>query len=292
MKNIKYYIFAAVCGLFAACQNGDWDEPNLSTAPYGNNDIKETNVITIQQLIDKYPNVFASTDENALIEEDIQIRGWVTGNDVGGNLYKQFCLQDDSRGIIIAVKQGGLCGYLPLGQEILINLKGLYIGGYRKQPELGAPYNGSSIGRMSKDIWNQHFKIVKYINDVKADQIQPVEFDAAFQKDMNGNCAKLVTIKNVTFTDADGKNVFAPQGTSNTNRQMKQNGKDLGSNIVIRTSSYADFAGEKLPYDEAKKEPIVCNITGIATRYNSTWQILIRSSKDITDTNGNPLILK
>ena len=147
MKNIKYYIFAAVCGLFAACQNGNWDEPSFSTPPYGNNDIKETNVITIQQLIDKYPNVFASTDENKLIEEDIQIKGWVTGNDVGGNLYKQFCLQDATRGIIIAVNQGGISGYLPLGQEILVDLKGLYIGGYRKQPELGAPYNGSKQHR-------------------------------------------------------------------------------------------------------------------------------------------------
>ena len=217
----------------------------------------------------------------ALIEEDIQIKGWVSGNDIGGNLYKQFCLQDATRGIIIAVNQGGISGYLPLGQEILVDLKGLYIGGYRKQPELGAPYNGSSIGRMSKDIWAQHFKVLKNINDVKADEIKPVDFDEDFRKDLNGNCAKLVTIKNVTFTDADGKNVFAPQGESNTNRQMKQDGKDLGSNIVVRTSSYADFAGEKLPYDETKKQPIPCNITGIATRYNSTWQILIRNASDI-----------
>lgn len=292
MKNIKYYIFAAVCSLFAACQNGDWDDPDLSTAPYGNNNIRETNVITIQELIDKYPNVFASTDENALIEEDIQIKGWISGNDVGGNLYKQFCLQDETRGIIIAVNQGGICGFLPLGQEILVDLKGLYIGGYRKQPELGAPYNGTSIGRMSKDLWNQHYKILKHINDVKADQIKPVEFDEAFRKDMNGNCAKLVTIKNVVFADADGQTVFATQDEGTANRQLIQDGKALGSNIVIRTSSYADFAGEKLPYDEAKEEPIVCNITGIATRYNSTWQILIRSSKDITDTNGKPLISK
>ena len=134
---------------------------------------------------------------------------------------------------------------------------------------------------MSKDIWAQHFKVLKNINDVKADEIKPVDFDEDFRKDLNGNCAKLVTIKNVTFTDADGKNVFAPQGESNTNRQMKQDGKDLGSNIVVRTSSYADFAGEKLPYDETKKQPIPCNITGIATRYNSTWQILIRNASDI-----------
>ena len=279
--NLKTFILAALCGLFAACQNGDWDEPNLTNAPFGNNSIQETNVITIQQLIDKYPNVFANTDQNALITEDIQIKGYVTGNDVGGNIYKQFCLQDATRGIIIAVNQGGMNGFLPVGQEILVNLKGLYIGGYRKQPELGAPYNGNSIGRMSKDVWNDHFKILGNINSVNPNVVAPVEFNSAFQSDMNGNCARLVTIKNVTFADADGQAVFAPQGENNTNRQMIQNGKNLGSNIVVRTSSYADFAAMKLPYDTVTRQPLPCNITGIATRYNATWQILIRNTSDI-----------
>lgn len=281
MKHLKYFIFAAICSLFAACQNGDWDEPSLTNAPFGNNSIQESNVITIQQLIDKYPNVFASTDQNALITEDIQIKGYVTGNDVGGNIYKQFCLQDATRGIIIAVNQGGMNGFLPVGQEILVNLKGLYIGGYRKQPELGAPYNGNSIGRMSKDVWNEHFKILGNINSVNPNAVAPAEFNSAFQSDMNGNCARLVTIKGVTFSDADGQAVFAPQGESNTNRQMIQNGKNLGSNIVVRTSSYADFAAMKLPYDTLTRQPLPCNITGIATRYNATWQILIRSTSDI-----------
>ena len=37
----------------------------------------------------------------------------------------------------------------------------------------------------------------------------------------------------------------------------------------------------KLPYDEVNKKPKMCNITGIATRYNDTWQILIRKESDI-----------
>ena len=275
MKNIKYYFFAAVCGLFAACQNGNWDEPSFNTPPYGNNNIKETNVITIQKLIEKYPKVFASTDENTLIEEDIQIKGWVTGNDVGGNLYKQFCLQDATRGIIIAVNQGGLCGFLPTGQEILVDLKGMYIGGYRKQPEIGAPYNGNSIGRMSKDIWNSHYKILGNINNVNPNVVAPVEF-SEIMGDKDANCAKLVKLTNVSFPEADGNTVFAPQGESNTNRSVFYNGKNYGSDVVVRTSSYADFAAMKLPQGTG-------TIYGIATRYNNVWQILIRQTSDIVD---------
>lgn len=273
MKNLKYFIFAAVCGLFAACQNGDWDEPNYTTAPYGNNDIQEKNVITIKQLIDKYPNVFASTDQNALIEDDIQIKGYVTGNDVGGNLYKQFCLQDATRGIIIAVNQGGICGFLPTGQEILVNLKGMYIGGYRKQPEIGAPYNGNSIGRMSKDVWASHYKILGNINNVNPNVIAPVEF-SDIMNDKDANCAKLVKLTNVSFPEADGTTTFAPQGESNTNRSIFYNGKNQGTSVVVRTSSYADFAAMKLPQGTG-------TLYGIATRYNNVWQILIRQTSDI-----------
>lgn len=54
-----------------------------------------------------------------------------------------------------------------------------------------------------------------------------------------------------------------------------------GSNVVIRTSTYADFAAMPLPYDATAKKKLSADITGIATRYNSTWQILIRKTSDI-----------
>lgn len=196
--------------------DGDWDEPNFNGgAPFGNNSIEEHNVISISELIKKYPNVFASTDQNAKIEEDIQIKGRITGNDLGGNIYKQVTLQDNTGAIIIAINEGGLNGYLAEGTEILVDLKDLYIGGYRKQPELGAPYNGNSIGRMSKDIWAQHFKIVGACDTTV---IKAVDFND-IKDDMNNNCAKLVTLKGVTFKNADGKNTFTtalPKATRST----------------------------------------------------------------------------
>ena len=261
-----------------SCQDGEWDTPEFSEAPYGNNAITETNVISIRELINRYPNVFASTDQNVQITEDIKIRGRVTGNDIGSNLYKQFALQDETGAIIIAVNQNGLNGFLAEGQEIIVALKDLHIGGYRKQPEIGAPYNGNSIGRMQKDIWQEHFKIV---GTVDPQAIQPIAFDA--KMNMDNNCAKLVTLNGVTFTDANGKNTFAPEDDESliVGGCVNRNLQGYGSNVVIRTSTYAKFAAMKLPYDDVNKRPLKCNITGIATRYNSTWQILIRKTSDI-----------
>lgn len=273
MKSIKYILIAAVCALFASCMDGDWDEPSLSTDLYGNKNISEGNVITIAELIKKYPNVFASTDQNAEITEDIQIKARVTGNDLGGNLYKQIAIQDETGALLVAVNQNGMNGYLPEGQEILIDLKGLHIGGYRKQPELGAPYNGTSIGRMSKDIWQQHFKVMGGFQDINPNAIQPVEFTTEFAKDYNNNCGKLVVLKDVHFSNADGKSTLTT-GTATGGNYVNQTLKEFGSNVVVRTSTYADFGAMVMPTGAV-------TLTGIATRYNNTWQILIRKTSDI-----------
>lgn len=278
IKTTYLLIFALACTLFSSCMNGDWDEPDFNgAAPYGNNSLTEQSVITIAELIKKYPNVFASTDQNKQIDEDIMIKGRITGNDVGGNIYKQVTLQDNTAAIIIAINEGGLNGYLAEGSEILVDLKGLYIGGYRKQPEIGAPYNGTSIGRMQKDIWAKHFKIV---GSPDASVIQPIDFNTIKDtKLMDANCGKLVTLKDVTFKEADGKATFTT-GTAQGNA-VNQELDGYGSKVVVRTSTYADFAAMTLPYDSEAKKKLKCDITGIATRYNSTWQILIRKTSDI-----------
>jgi hypothetical protein len=264
-----------------SCQ-GDWDEPSLTTPPFGNPAITDDGIITIAQLKEKYPNVFAQTDQNALITENIKIRGRVTGNDLGSNIYKQFMIQDETGAIIIAVNQSGMHGFLAEGQEIIVDLKDLYIGGYRKQPEIGQPYNGTSIGRMNKELFQKHYK---YVGQPDPSAIKPIEFDV--NMDMEEHCAKLVTLKDVSFAPVAGLGTFAPDTTQDktvtmvggcVNRSLQEYSS---SKVVVRTSTYAKFAAMKLPYDDVNKKPKKCNITGIATRYNNTWQILIRKQSDI-----------
>ena len=287
MKTLRYILIMTVCCLTIGCEKTEWDviTPNGASL-YGNNSIDENSgVITIAELKQQYPNVFSSPDQNALVDKDVKIRGRVTGNDLRGNIYKQFVIQDATGAIIVAVNEGGMSGYLAEGQEIVLDLKGLYIGGYGKLPEIGAPYNGSSIGRMNKDVFQKHFKFTSAAIDASA--IKPIDFDVNMNKD--DNCGKLVTLRNVSFRDANGSNTFAPGDSSVAiqggcvNRSLKEFKE---SQVVIRTSTYAKFAANKLPYDDVNKRPRVLNITGIATRYfksssSDVWQILIRKESDI-----------
>ena len=274
--------------LLTACMDGEkslfsyqyneWDEPTIVNPPYGNNNIDETNIVTIAQL--KAHPTYGDAITNSgckQVTDDLKLRLWVTGNDVAGNLYKQFAAEDATGAVIIAVNQGGICGYLAEGQEIIVDLKGLYVGGYGNQFEIGQPYNGQ-IGRMSKDIWNQHFKIVGNIQT-----IDPVDFNDV-KGDINANAGKLVILKNVTFTNADGTQTLITGTASGGNYyQQKIDGLD---NVVVRTSSYADFASMILPYNTETNQKVPCNITGIASRYRDTWQIMIRKTSDIKVLNN------
>lgn len=287
MKNIKYLLMLVLaCSLFTGCMDDDWDTPNTEALnkAYGNQEIAETNVITIGSLKEKYESVInASTNSYEQITEDVQIKGRVVGNDIGGNIYNEVSIDDGTGAILICISQGGLFSYLPVGQEIVVDLKGLYIGGYGKQAEIGMPYTNakgnSYVSRMSRVLWNKHFKLTGVAD---ASKVVAEEFDVSKRtKDeyFTANNGKLMTIKNVEFTNADGKTTFAPSdekdAANSVNRGLSQNGKPIAtSSIVVRTSSYADFAAKQLPTGKL-------NITGVFTRYRTTWQILIRDERDI-----------
>lgn len=287
MKNIKYLLMLVLaCNLFTDCMDDDWDTPNTEALnkAYGNQEIAETNVITIGSLKEKYESVInASTNSYEQITEDVQIKGRVVGNDIGGNIYNEVSIDDGTGAILICISQGGLFSYLPVGQEIVVDLKGLYIGGYGKQAEIGMPYTNakgnSYVSRMSRVLWNKHFKLTGVAD---ASKVVAEEFDVSKrtkEEYFTANNGKLMTIKNVEFTNADGKTTFAPSdekdAANSVNRGLSQNGKPIAtSSIVVRTSSYADFAAKQLPTGKL-------NITGVFTRYRTTWQILIRDERDI-----------
>ena len=272
----------------ASCMGSDYAAPGLDpdNAPWGNNEITETNVVSIADLKARYASTIASNGY-VKIEEDMQIKGVVTGNDYAGNIYQQIPVQDETGALVVGVSASALHGFLPEGQEILIDLKDLYIGGYGEQCQIGSVYTSpntgkTGIGRMDRYTWQKHFRLIGEADVAKADALAE-DFDPSKMTDasyMEANAGKLMTIRRVSFLNADGKSVFAPDDgsvalTSNcANRALREYSS---KNIVVRTSTYADFAQEVIP--EGTKD-----IKGIFTRYYDTWQILLRSTDDITDS--------
>ena len=303
MKYLKLALLALVAVFAtASCMDDDWKEPNSEISPYGNNSIQETNVVTIAELKAKYgPKQKDAINDTVRIADGTQIKGIVTGNDIEGNIYSQIAIQDESDkpGIIISVAQGGLSGQLQIGQEVLINVGGLYYGTYRSQPQLGVAYHDSSKdqnypSRISRADWQNRFKI---IGKPDASKIKVQVFSAnpdASKGELNiadliqadvaykyAGC--LVTLKDVEFVKGDGTTTLAPESE----------GKDLGYGVTryfkgydktnkqigIRTSCYADFAAELVPQGKL-------DVTGVLScykssdKYNHTVQLALRRYSD------------
>jgi hypothetical protein len=259
--------------------NGDWDSVDTHYTR-GNSTITETHVVSIAQLKSNYATQLAQPYGMAEITDDIQIKGYVMANDNGGNVFSQISLQDATGAIVIAISDNGIAGYLPVGTEILVNLKGLYIGNYGYQTQIGTPYsserNQESVSRMSKIRWYQHFN---YTNHTIIPTI-PL-FDQSRITDanyLNENAGRVMTIKNVAFQQAGIKDYANRADVVNNNACERALVGLNENNIVVRTSVYADFAADKLPTGQV-------DITGLFTRYNNKWQIIIRQVSDVKAAN-------
>ena len=90
-----------------------------------------------------------------------------------------------------------------------------------------------------------------------------------------GKCPKPRMADYLPFKDADGTKVFASaaekDAANSVNRELEGY---TNRQIVVRTSTYADFAAMPLPQGTV-------DITGIFTRFRNTWQILLRTESDV-----------
>ena len=270
----------AVCTLLASCMADSFDAPSTTADKvFGNPSLTEKNVISIADLKSTYSSVISNNGMKQITDE-IQIKGTVIGNDIEGNIYNEVFIDDGTGAFIICIAQGGIYGFLPVGQEILVDLKDLYIGAYGQQGEIGTPYTSASgstyVSRMSRFLWNDHFKLI----GSNPSSVTPEEFDQSRVSNasyLESHCGKLMTLKGVELQAADRKATFAPDDGSVplTANCVNRNFKGISSSqLVLRTSTFADFAGNVMPEGKV-------NVTGIFTRYRNTWQILMRSINDI-----------
>lgn len=283
MKKFNSIIAIAVAALsMTACMDSEWETPDyiLDFPPYGNNLIEFApagNVMTVQQLKSKYASVI-SGNKYQEITDDVQLQVVVNGNDQGGNIYKQVSVQDATGGIIVGINATDQFSNMPVGQKMLISLKGMYIGGYGEMAQLGTLYNGG-IGRMELTDWEKHVRLL--CNDSLAAKVTAVPDTIDFDGNLGEEalCGRVVRISNVTIT-GEGTQTLAPEDgtvplTSNcANRNI--NGAKNSTKIVLRTSTYSKFANIAIPKGKV-------TIYGVCTAYRGTYQILMRTQSDLRE---------
>ena len=276
-------MITAVCVLFASCMGDSYagiDEN--APVPYGNNELTETNVITIAQLKNDYATYIATDYRDgqsfAKVTDDVKIKAIVTSSDAQGNIYQELALQDATGAIIVSVAQGGLYGPLPVGTEILVSLKDLYVGNYGKQAQIGMPSKNATgadvIGRISRATWDQHYKILSTGHIVEPTLFATGTNPTTWNLDTDGG--KLGIIRNVSFKSSNNSkatDTFADPNGGAGSVSWTLNEQD-GRKVIVYNSNFADFANAKVPTGKV-------DITGIIKRFNNQWEIIIRSLDDI-----------
>lgn len=283
MKKI-YILLTLVLGFAAtSCQNGTWEDDVYTGYTIWNKTLQEHNVISIQELKAKYNTYITNQNQFAEITTDSMLRGTVICTDDGGNLTQQLVLQDGTKQnpgfIIIGVNMNALYNYIQPGQEILLSLKGLYIGGYGSNGQLGFPSKNAAgverIGRMSQqDFWDH----VKFLGAPDPSRIDTIDYDQVknLSKDQWAGC--IVRVRgSITPKSTERWVLAAPEDADTGNGVTNTINLQGGGTLDLRTSTYADFASYPI------KEGHVYTLYGVLSRYNTGWQLGMRTMSDIVE---------
>ncbi len=197
----------------------------------------------------------------------------VVSSDEEGNFYKELFLEDESGSVKISIDGTDLYNDYNAGQVVQIKLSDLYIS-YNSQDkmyELGMGlYNGTGIGRIPVSLIDQ---IIYRKSCPKDYQPQTVTI-ATLSEIYNG---ELIKLENVQFIASDTSLTFADAiGQTTENRTIQD---CTGATLIVRTSGYADFAGENIPNGKG-------SLVGIFGIYGTDKQLYIRYFDEIKLTGA------
>ena len=259
-----FALLAAVITINSSC-NKQFDQPPVFVAP------KVTANTTIKDL----KAIHATSGRLDLVTQDLIIRGIVVADDKSGNFFKTIVIQDATGGITLLLGGNNLFNSYPIGREIFVNCKGLYLGDYNRVIQLGGGIDASGTTPSLADIPSSLF--TKYIVKGSFGNIVTprVVTAAALGTNMQDTLINtLIQLNNFEFSVSDTDNTYAlpnqnPPGTANfTIRDCS------GGSITLRNSGYSAFAGFNVPNGNG-------SIVSLYTVFGSTKQLTIRDTADL-----------
>ena len=287
IKQIKFIVLAMV-GLLTL--NSCVQDDDFALPPVVCNDTWTAN-LTIAELMTQAEN----SDEILFFTSDEIVEGYVVSSDSTGNFFKTISIQDSpsspNRALQVEMDRTNLFNNFPLGSKVKVNLNGLNVGFDRGTLKIGETYQDANgnirVGRMAENKIDSH---VKLACDPVA-ELQPVVYasiaDAISAVGASDRINTLVTIQNVQFQDVG---VTYADATNQTTVNLNLVGATETTNnqrVVLRTSGFADFAGETVPSGSG-------SITAVLSAYDSNnngsitaseYQLFIRDTNDVQFNN-------
>lgn len=285
LKNILNSVLALMAlGAMTSCQ-ADMDAPAL---------VEPKATMEANTTISEFKTAFADQTVKCPMKDEATqtpyiIHGRVVSSDATGNIYKSIVIQDETAAIALSVNQGSTYTDYRIGQDVVLNATGLYIGYYNGLQQIGwlDEYNGApSLTFMAWDFFLAHSELngfpnpdVKYVaQDAQWPADAPYCIVTTFsQLPSTGEAfrnmqSQLVEFRNVHFEEG-GKETYAPYQESVNRTLVDAN----GGTLTVRTSGYSNFYNELIPEGSG-------NVRGILSYYGDGWQLLLRGLGDVMIT--------
>ncbi|MBK7309956.1 MAG: choice-of-anchor J domain-containing protein [Sphingobacteriaceae bacterium] len=193
--------------------------------------------------------------------QDVYFIGVVVADEQSGNFYKEIYVRDRYNTGAMRLDFTQRSSFF-IGDSVRVNLKGLDVN-------LNVDTDILEIDSLDYEKF-----VIKFASGAKP---QPRVLSIA---QMNSNLSTylgdLVQLTNVAFTPTDANQYWSdPIGQYSLNRTIQDCD---GSQLIVRTSNFADFALEKTPTGNG-------TLMGIATAYQGTSQLAIRNTAE-ANMNG------
>ncbi len=212
------------------------------------------------------------------------IEAYVISSDENGNFFKTIYFQSlatatqPAIGFSVPVDVSNTYIDYRLGNKVYIRLKeqytDIFYGGLRIGNIYVNSYNEGGVGRLSQ---NEYKKVLHascaIVNE--ADLTKSITLSELLN---DSYLNTLVELSDVQFSaEAIGRHYYESVndvgGGTNWNIEDK-----LGNKVYFRTSSFADFSTKNVPLGSGK-------VKGILTKYETDYQLIARSEKDINLNN-------
>lgn len=257
MKNFRLAIiaFLLLAGV-SSCVKDKFDAP-----PTGGQDPDLTANIRIDSLKAKYQGTPVQ------IFEELIIVGVVTADDKSGNFYKTIVIQDSTGGIALKLDGTSLFNDYPIGRRLFIKLKGLYLGAYANQIQIGGYVDETGeVQDIPSNLFDKHIFKGVYGLTVLPKVVTISQLNNSYQN-------TLIELNDVEFSTTDAGKPYA-DATNKISKNLTLKNCSNGS-LTVRTSGYASFASTPTPLGKGK-------FVGIYSVYNSTGQLLVRQPSDLS----------
>ena len=196
------------------------------------------------------------------ITDELYFEGTVVSSGEHGNFYKELVIADATGGITLKADDRDVWQKYPQWSSVTVQLSGLVLGSYGGKAELGTTSSDPAYQTqyISGDMVARHVKLRG--GGAKPD-VRPIVIEKLGPSDIG------------TYRMIGGLS-YDPDSPANSDASRTWNGnrcfKDsAGDSIVVRTSSYADFAGR-----EISDAPL--SLEGVVGYFNRTYQLVLVSA--------------